>query len=119
METFAEKIIYGKGTRLDPLLEEKGGWISWEAPKQDVEMADAVIEVMTEANQRTSKDVLNLFRAQSGEILPSNLEKSISGFLVKKDAVMFKVDPQNLLAHTTMMENQLVIEKIVGSKPNS
>lgn len=32
METFAAKVHKGDGLRFDPLLEEKGGWISREAP---------------------------------------------------------------------------------------
>ena len=38
METFAEKVRYGSGPRFDPLMEEKGGRISGDAPKYDVEM---------------------------------------------------------------------------------
>lgn len=64
METFAKKVRHGRGGRFDPLLEGKGGWISREAPKQDVEMTDAVIEVMAEANHPTSKDGFNPFQAQ-------------------------------------------------------
>jgi hypothetical protein len=36
------------------MLEEKGGWISREAPKLDIEMQDAVIELLAEASQNTS-----------------------------------------------------------------
>lgn len=33
----------------------KGGWFLGEAPKHDVEMANAVIEVMVEASQHAAK----------------------------------------------------------------
>ena len=74
MEMFAEKVRYGNGPRFDPLMEEKGGWISGEAPRQDMEMIKVVMEVMEEANKQILKAYLNLFKIQSGEILPANLE---------------------------------------------
>lgn len=83
METFADKVILGGGSRFDPMLEERGGWAAGEAPKQDEDMMDVVIEVMAEASQGPAKGALNPFRAQSGEILPSNLERTFSGFLVR------------------------------------
>lgn len=78
MESFAEKVRYGGGgIRFDPMLEEKGSWILGEALKHDVEMVDAVIEVMVEASQRTFEEGLNLW-AQKGEISPSNFERNVS-----------------------------------------
>lgn len=118
METFADKVRSGGGTRFDPMLEEKGGWISGEAPKHDEEMVDAVIGVMEEASQGPLKGDLNPFRAQSGEILPSNLERNFSGFLVRKEAVFFKVDSNKLHARIALLRNEVVIAKFLGAKPN-
>ena len=42
METFAEKIRYGGGTRFDPMMEERGRWTSTQ--HRDVEMPEAEIE---------------------------------------------------------------------------
>lgn len=86
--------------------------------KHDVEMVDTVIKVMEEASQRTFKDGLTTFRAQSGEVLPSNLERNVSDFLVRKDDVSFKVD-SHLFACIALLQDQLVIAKFVGPKPNS
>lgn len=91
-ESFAAKVRYGNGSRFDPMLEERGGWIVGEARRSDREMTDVLIEVLTEVNTRTSKDDLNPFKAQADEILPSNLERNFSGFLVRKDAISFKVN---------------------------
>lgn len=82
-------------------------------------MVEAVIEIMAEASQYTSKDGSNPFCAQIGEILPSNFERNVSGFLIRKYAMLFEVDSQKLLARITMLQNQLVIAKFVGPKPNS
>lgn len=50
MESFAAKVQYGYVPRFDPMMEERGGWISGETRRQDVEMEDAVIEGLA-ANQ--------------------------------------------------------------------
>lgn len=50
METFASKVRWGAGPRFDPMLKERGGWIARKAPTNDVEMEDAVLEVMAEAS---------------------------------------------------------------------
>lgn len=76
------------------MLEERGGWIAGEARRFDQEMTDVVIEVLAEVNTRTSKDHLNPFKPQAGEILPSNMERNFSGFLVRKDAISFKVNSE-------------------------
>lgn len=87
MKTFVAKVHYGSGPRLDPLMEERGGWISCEAQRQDVEIIDALIDVRAEANNHTSREDLNPFKEQRGEILPSNLERNVSSFLVREDAI--------------------------------
>lgn len=46
METIVDKVRFGGGTRLNPMLKEKGDWISKETPKHDKEMEDVVIGVM-------------------------------------------------------------------------
>lgn len=116
METFAKKIRYGSGPRLNPLLEERGGWIAGEAQKHDTEMADSVIEVMAEASQQIVGD-LNPFKEQLGEILPPNLERKFSGFLMWKDATVFKVNLEKLAARIAILKDQLLIAKFVGPKP--
>ena len=52
MELFAMMVRYGSGPRLDPMLEEKRGWIGGEMQRHDVEMEDGVIEVMAEASKQ-------------------------------------------------------------------
>ena len=97
METFAAKVKFGNGSRFNPLLEERGGWIAGEAQKHDTEMADAVIEMMAEASQPSVGD-LNPFKGHAGVVLPPNLERNFSGFLMRKDAIVFKVNPDKLAA---------------------
>lgn len=79
------------------MLEEKDGWVAGDGQKHE-EMADAVIEVMAEANQHNMREDLNPFKVEAGEILPLNLERNYSGFLMKKDAIKFKVNTDKLLA---------------------
>ena len=87
METFAAKVRYGSGPQFDPVMEEKGGWIAGETHHQDEEMPDAVIEILAEANQRLEGEEPNPFKGYQGEVLPPNLDRSFSGFLVRKDAL--------------------------------
>ena len=117
METFAAKVRYGTGPRCDPMMEERGRWKVGEAQQQDVAMPDAVIDLMAEANNQISKGELNPFKEQIGEVLPPNLERNFSGFLMRKDAVTFKVDTQKLNARIAMLKDQLLIAKFVGTKP--
>ena len=98
MESFAAKVRYGSDTRFDPMMEEKGGWIARDTHRRDEEMPDAVIEVLVEANQRLKGEEPNLFKGYQGEVLPSNLDRSFSGFLVRKNALKFKVDTAKMLA---------------------
>ena len=116
-ETFAEKVRSGGGVRFDPMLEEKGGWVTGEDPKRDEEMAEAVIEVLAQASNHVHEGQLNPFREQVGEILPTNLERNFSGFLVRKGAISFKVDPMKMNARIALLKEQLVIAKFVGPKP--
>lgn len=46
MGTFASQIRCGRRTRSDPMMEERGGWISGETLRRDLEMLDVGIEVM-------------------------------------------------------------------------
>lgn len=55
MESFTTKVGYSNGSRSDPLLEEKGGWIVGEAHGQDADMMEAMIEVVAKANNHTVK----------------------------------------------------------------
>lgn len=77
-------------------------------------MADVVIEVMAEANKQIVGDDLNPFEKQIDEVLPSNLERNYSGFLVKKDLIMSKVNLEKLLALIALLRDQLLIAKFVG-----
>lgn len=63
-----------------------------------MEMPDVMIEVLVEASKQISGGDLNPFKEQTGEILPSNLGRNFSGFLIRKDAISFKVDSGKLLA---------------------
>ena len=117
METFAAKVRYGIGTRFDPMMEERGRWKTGEGQQQDVVVPDAVINLMAEANNQISKGELNPFKEQIGEVLPSNMERNFSGFLMRKDAVPFKVDSEKLKARIAMLKDQLLIAKFVGTKP--
>ena len=81
-------------------------------------MADAVIEVMAEASQTTMGD-LNHFKEQYGEILPPNLERNFSGFLIRKDAIVFKVNKEKLAARIALLKDQLLIAKFVEPKSTS
>ena len=103
--------------RFDPMLEERGGWVAGEGPKVDAVMSDVVIEVLAEASNQISRDLLNPFKEQVGEVLPTNLERNISGFLVRKDVVFFKVDSQKLNARIALLKEQLLIAKFLGPKP--
>ena len=118
MESFASKVRYGNAPRFDPMMEERGGWIAGEAPRQDIEMEDAVIEGLAEASHQIVGVDLNPFKGHSGEILPSNLERSFSGFLVKIEVIQFKVNTEKLLARIKVLKDQLLIGKFVGPKPS-
>lgn len=117
METFATKVRYGGEPRFDPMLEERGGWATGEGPKGDAVMTEAVIEVLAEASQQISGDQLNPFKEQAGEVLPGNMERNFSGFLVRKDAITFKVDTGMLNARIALLKEQLLIAKFLGPKP--
>jgi len=117
METFATKVRYGGEPRFDPMLEERGGWVAGEGPKGDTVMSEAIIEVLAEASKQISGNQLNPFKEQYGEILPGKLERNFSGFLVRKDAITFKVDTQKLNARIALLKEQLLIAKFLGPKP--
>ena len=76
-----------------------------------------MIEGLAEASQQIAGGDLNPFKGHIGEILPSNLERSFSGFLVKTKAMQFKVNTEKLLARIEELKDQLLIGKFVGSKP--
>lgn len=68
------------------------------AQRHDVEMEEAVLKGLVEASKQIQGGKLNPIKRQYGEIIPSNLERSFSGFLVTKDAIKFKVNTKMLLA---------------------
>lgn len=51
-----------------------------------------------EASQQIAGGDYNPIKGYHVEILPCNLERSFSGFLVRKDAIKFKVNSEILLA---------------------
>ena len=81
-------------------------------------MADVVIDVMAETSQQIVRD-LNPFKEQFGEILPPNLKMNSSGFFMRKDAIVFKVNPDKLAARIAIFKEHLLIAKFVGPKPTS
>lgn len=80
-------------------------------------MENAVIQGLAKTSQQSSGGDLNSFKGQSDEILPSNLERNYSGFLVRKDAIKFKVNIEKLLARIALLKEQLLIGKFIKSKP--
>jgi hypothetical protein len=68
-----------------------------------------VVKVLAESSKQILGDQLNPFKEQSGEILPINLARNFSGFLVRKDAITFKVDTQKLKACIALLKEQLLI----------
>lgn len=99
------------------MMEERAGWIAGEAQRQDIEMEDVVIEGLAEASHQIFGGDHNPFKGHIGEILPTNLERSFSGFLVRKEALKFKVNTEILLARIEILRDQLLIGKFVGPKP--
>ena len=77
-----------------------------------------MIEGLAEASHQISGGDLNPFKGHSGEILPSNLERSFSEFLIRTEANQFKVNKEMLLARIEELKDQLLIGKFVGSKPS-
>lgn len=92
MKSFANKMHAGGVPKFDPMLEERGGSIVGEVPRQDEEMTKVVIGIMAEVSQHVKKGTLNPFCAQIGQILPPNVERNFNGFFVRKEAITFKVD---------------------------
>ena len=117
METFADKVRSGGGVRFVPMLEERGGWVAGEDPKRDEEMVEAVIKLLAQASDHVHEGHFHPFREQVGEVLSTNLERNFSGFLVRKDAITFEVDPMKVSAHIALLKDQLLIAKFVGPKP--
>jgi hypothetical protein len=45
------------------------------------------------------------------------MERNFSGFLIRKDAITFKVDTGMLNARIALLKEQLLIAKFLGPKP--
>ena len=114
MELFTTKFCNRSISRVDLMMEERGGWIVGEAHKHDTKMLDVVIGVMAKANQQIKGEELNSFKDKIGEILSSNLERNFSGFFVRKYVILFGVNSQKFLAHVVVLKKHLVIAKFVG-----
>ena len=80
MECFAAQVRFGNAPHFDPIMEERGGWIAGEAPQQDIEMEDAVIEGLAEARHQISKGVLNPFKGYSGRYFQQIWKEVLVGF---------------------------------------
>lgn len=68
--------------RFDPMMEEKKGWIVGEAPWQDNEMAEAIMQVMEEASNQQVGGEINPFKAMTREVLLLDVERNFCGFMV-------------------------------------
>lgn len=75
-------------------------------------MVDAVIKVMAEANQCKYENGLNPFRAQSCAILPLDVQRNFSGFLVRKKVIPFTTNSPKLLMCITLLKDQFVIKDV-------
>lgn len=84
---------------------------------QDAEMIMAVMENMAQIYKETTKDAFNSFKEQPGEIFPMNIKMNYIGFLVKKNAILFKVYSEKLVACIMLMKEQMFIAKFMGMKP--
>ena len=114
MELFTTKFCNRSISRVDLMMEERGGWIVGEAHKHDTKMLDVVIGVMAKANQQIKGEELNSFKDKIGEIVSSNLERNFSGFFVRKYVILFKVNSQKLLAHIVVLKKTPCYCKVCG-----
>lgn len=115
METFVAKVRFGSGPIFDPLMEEKGGWISREVHVSHEEMMEAVIESMAQDRKQEMKGMLNPFKEHPGEILPKDVEWDYSKFLVRKKMISFKVHSDKLINRIALVKDQILIEKFMGT----
>ena len=108
-------------------MQEKG-------PGIDTEMTNAVIEVLAEASQHVFEGDPNPFCAHIGdtrrkpghfdirprhkklEVLPKDVEKNFSGFLVRTCALPFKFNSQKLISCTALLKDRLLITRFEGLK---
>lgn len=72
---------------------------------------------MAEASDHIGSEGFNPFKRNIGEVLPSNVERNSNGFLVRKDAISFRVNSEKLVARIVVLQDQLSIAKFVGPKP--
>lgn len=72
---------------------------------------------MVKANDQLEGEETNPFKARINEVLPLDVERNFSGFLVRKDSLTFEVDSQKLLTRIALLKEQLLITKFVGPKP--
>lgn len=85
--------------------------------RHNIEMADAVIGMLADASQQVDDELLNPFRAQNGEIRPTDVERNFSGFLVRKDVIPFEVDSLKLLSRNAMLKHDSTIGcKLCGAQ---
>lgn len=82
----------------------------------NMDMTYAVIEGKEGIDKMLRTSKLYPFRCQFGEMLPSNVEMNLSGVLVSKDVILYKVDIGQFLVCTELLKDQLLIAKFINSE---
>lgn len=80
-------------------------------------MTKANLQGLAKASNHILEGQLNLYKGLVGEVSPTNLERNFSGFLVRNDAITFRVDIQKVKAHIALWNEQLLIAKFVDRTP--
>jgi hypothetical protein len=111
METFVDMVRHGGGAQFNPLFEEKGGWIVWEGPKCVTRMMDALMEPTHLGRHQP-------LQGSSGWEPYIHCRSNFSGFFVRKDHVLFKLNTEKLLACIVTLKDELVIAKFAVPKPS-
>lgn len=115
METFASKVRCESGSRFNPMLEEDRGWLARGKLGHDIEAMEGVIEAMAKGSNQTMEKELNPFKEKHGEILPKDIERNFSGFLIRKIVVPFKIDSVKLIARIALLKDMDPNSKVYGA----
>lgn len=75
----------------------------------------AVIKGKEGINKMLSTSKFYPFRCQFGEMLPLKVEMNLSGVLVSKDVILYKVDIGQFLVCTELLKDQLLIAEFITS----
>lgn len=84
------------GSWFDPMLEEERGLAAGKVLGHVSKVMEEVIEAMAEGNKLALEEELNPFRGKHGEILSKDIERSFSGFLIRKMLCHSKLTIRNL-----------------------